>query len=390
MKHYVTKRIQEDLIANTSRFYVLTGFKQIGKTTSISHLLRNLQWNYHFAEAESKINAAFWLDQTIHTAIWKHKQDPSLPFLLVIDNAHKLDKWHTYLKDLEYHLIGLQSFKILFIGTSGYRMQQAFNAQCPDTSYYLMGNQCLTNIQEEFGMSFEKFLFYGAYPGALALVDNEDLWRQFIQQTIIDQSFSHLIHPQTRVDKPDMLQRLFELCVQHNGQIVALNKLMGELSNAGNTSTLSNYLDILEDVGLVGRIEKFSGEQFRVRAAKPKLQLFSTSIFTATQKNNFHDLMFDFKSWFRVIQAGLGAHLLNGTFEKKYDLYYWQDGDHYVDFVLQKDKHLIAIELKGEKFGKNKGLELFKQKFKPTKSLLIGTGGISLEEFMAISPNELF
>jgi uncharacterized protein len=390
MKNKVIQQIKEDLIHNSLSFYILSGFKQVGKTTAVSHLLRNLGWNYHFAVAESKSNAAFWLDQTVHTAIWKYKQDTSLPFLLVIDNIHKLDKWHSYLLEIEQHIRGLNQFKILFIGTSGNRMRQAMEANNPMSACYRMGQQDLQIIQENFGTSFEKFLYFGAYPGALSFVEEEDLWRKFIQQTIIEQTFSHLIHSQIRVDKPDMLFRLFELCVQYNGQIVALNKLMGELSDAGNTSTLSNYLDILEDVGLVGSIEKFSGDQARVRAAKPKLQLYTTAVLTALQNTSFHDLMFEYKSWFRVVQAGLGAHLLNGAYEQQYELFYWQDGEHYVDFVLQKDNQLIAIELKGEKFGKNKGLELFKQKFKPTKSLLIGTGGISLEEFMAIPPIELF
>jgi len=71
-------------------------------------------------------------------------------------------------------------------------------------------------------------------------------------------------------------------------------------------------------------------------------------------------------------------------------LYYWRENNNEVDFVLEKDRKLISIEVKSGKRGANKGMSLFSQKFNPKRTLLIGTNGISFEEFLNINPVELF
>jgi len=370
---------------------LFSGFRQVGKTTAVSHLLRQLDWNYYVVNAESKGNVLFWTEQVIHTAKLKFNQDKERKFLLVIDDFHKFEHQMDVIKSLVLSVSEIPSIKILLVGTSGPRLQQFQEENTLENFKTIrMGHIGFNSTQIEFGLSFERHLYFGAFPGGLEMMEEEDRWRHFIKQNVIEQGFLRDVLSQSRVDKPNLIRQLFELGIRYNGKIVALNKLMSELPGAGNTSTLSHYLDTLESAGLLGRIEKYTGEQNRIRASKPKLLLYTSAILTASQETNFQQILFDYKEWFKVIHAALGAHLLNGAFEQEFELYYWQDGEHYVDFVLKKGTELVAIELKGERFGRNKGLENFKAQFKPTKSFLIGTGGISLEEFISMSPVELF
>jgi uncharacterized protein len=370
---------------------LFSGFRQVGKTTAVSHLLRKIDWNYYVVNAESKGNVLFWTEQVIHTAKLKFNQDKERKFLLVIDDFNKFEHQMDVIQSLVSSMSEIPSIKILLVGTSGPRLQQ-FQEEITLENFKTirMGHTGFNSTQIDFGLSFERHLYFGAYPSGLEMMEEEDRWRHFIKQNVIEQGFLRDVLSQSRVDKPNLIRQLFDLGIRYNGQIVALNKLMRELPSAGNTSTLSHYLDTLESAGLLGRIEKYTGEQNRIRASKPKLLLFTSAILTATQDTNLQQILFDYKEWFKVIHAALGAHLLNGAFEQEFELYYWQDGEHYVDFVLKKGTELVAIELKGERFGRNKGLENFKAQFKPTKSFLIGTGGISLEEFISMSPVELF
>lgn len=47
----------------------------------------------------------------------------------------------------------------------------------------------------------------------------------------------------TRVDKPALLRRLFDLACRCSGRILSYNKMLGQLQDAGNTTTLAHDLE---------------------------------------------------------------------------------------------------------------------------------------------------
>ena len=61
-----------------------------------------------------------------------------------------------------------------------------------------------------------------------------------------------------RIDKPSLLKRLFEVGCHHSGQILSYTKIMGQLHDAGNTTTLSHYLHLLDTAGLLTGLEKYN------------------------------------------------------------------------------------------------------------------------------------
>jgi hypothetical protein len=79
----------------------------------------------------------------------------------------------------------------------------------------------------------------------------------------------------------------------------------------------------------------------------------------------------------------VGAHLVNESHDEGVSIYYWREGHKEVDFVLKKGRFLAALEVKsGTEDAALSGMEEFAKKFKTRRLLLVGSGGISLEQFL--------
>lgn len=133
-------------------------------------------------------------------------------------------------------------------------------------------------MKTAFGLSAEEYVWYGGYPGAITLREDEDRWKSYLRDSLLETSISKDILMLTRVDKPALMKRLFELGSVYSGQILSFTKIMGQLTEAGNTTTLANYLELLNDAGLLGGIEKYSPNMVRKRASSPKFQVHNTAI----------------------------------------------------------------------------------------------------------------
>jgi hypothetical protein len=99
-------------------------------------------------------------------------------------------------------------------------------------------------------------VWFGGYPGSNGLIEEEDRWKAYVHQSLIETSISKDILMLTRVDKPALMRRLFELGCLYSGQILSYTKVLGQLQDAGNTTTLSHYLELLDTAGLLAGIEK--------------------------------------------------------------------------------------------------------------------------------------
>lgn len=56
--------------------------------------------------------------------------------------------------------------------------------------------------------------------------------------------------------------------------------------------------------------------------------------------------------------------------------------DKEVDFIIDNGGEVTAIEVKSGRRGMNAGLPDFVEAFKPKRSFVVGTGGVSLEDFL--------
>ena len=212
-------------------------------------------------------------------------------------------------------------------------------------------------MRDAFGMSENKFAWYGGYPGAASLIDNEPRWRAYVRDALIETSISKDILMLTRVDKPALMKRLFELGALYSGQILSYTKMLGQLQDAGNTTTLSHYLQLLSTAGLLSGIEKFDPATLRQRASSPKFQVHNAALMSAQTSESFQQVQATPNQWGRWVESAVGAHLLNASLTEDFRLFYWRQGNQEVDFVLEKGGKVIGLEVKSGSSGETPGMQ---------------------------------
>ena len=235
-----------------------------------------------------------------------------------------------------------------------------------------------------FGVSLSEYLYYGGYPRGAAIRRHADQWRDHVLHAIVEPHLDRDLLSMTRVDKPALLKRLFELGAEWSGQILAYNKMLGQLQDAGNTTTLARYLDLLTAAGLLTGLPKYAGRAPRRRGSSPRLQVLNTALMTAGSGYSFDEAMADRTYRGRLTESAVGAHLYN-TASTVTRLHYWRDGPHEVDFVLQRGPRLAAIEVKSGPWRADlRGMEAFVARFRPARTLIAGEGGVPLNEFLSV------
>lgn len=385
----VKKRIEE----KRKFIQVILGPRQVGKTTMITQLLAKLTIPnlYESADAISATNSA-WLMQVWESARLRMKTSSATEFLLVIDEIQKIDNWSEVVKqqwdkDTRENV----NIKVILLGSSRLLIQKGLTESLAgrfETLY--LGHWAYPEMQEAFGWSIEQYVYFGGYPGSATLINDEERWKNYIKDSLIETSISKDILMLTRVDKPALLKRLFELGCLYSGQILSYTKIIGQLQDAGNTTTLANYLKLLSDCGLLGGIDKYAGDIIRKRGSSPKFQVYNNALITSQSNDTYEKATIDPELSGRLVESSVGAHLVNSSISERFNLYYWRNGNYEVDFILEKGDEVIGLEVKSGMRAENAGMSVFAEKFHPRKVLLVGTGGIPYDEFLKINPKELF
>ena len=372
---------------------VLMGPRQVGKTTLMKQLTEEVETDAISVSADGVINSNWlWIQQIWENARIQLKKAVNNELILIIDEIQKLDNWSEIVKEQwDFDTKENNNIKVILLGSSRLMIQKGLTESLAgrfEVTY--VGHWSFSEMEEAFGWNVNQYIYYGAYPGAASLIHEEERWKNYIKDSLIETSISKDILMLTRVDKPAVLKRLFELGCLYSGQILAYTKLLGELQDAGNTTTLSHYLTLLSDSGLLGTTEKYAGNVIRKRASKPKFQVFNNALLTAQDDLTYEKALSDSKIWGRLAESAIGTHLLNNAITNNYTVYYWREKNDEVDFILERKKNLIALEVKTGRRSENKGMRVFAETFKPKKVLLIGTDGIGIETFLRMNPGDLF
>lgn len=372
---------------------VILGPRQVGKTTMVNQLLPQLSISYvsESADAISATNSA-WLMQAWETARLKMKASGASEYLLVIDEIQKIDNWSEIVKqqwdkDTRENV----NIKVILLGSSRLLIQKGLTESLAGRfeTFYL-GHWSFAEMETAFGWSIEQYIYFGGYPGSALLINDEERWKSYIKDSLIETSISKDILMLTRVDKPALLKRLFEIGCLYSGQILSYTKITGQLQDAGNTTTLANYLKLLSDCGLLGGLEKYAGSVVRQRSSSPKFQVYNNALLTSQDDETYSTAIVNPKLWGRLVESSVGSHLLNHSISERYNLYYWQERNNEVDFILEKGDKVIGLEVKSGVSADNRGMGIFNEKFHPDKMLLVGTGGIPYTEFLKINPKDIF
>lgn len=385
----VKKRIQEP----RKFIQVILGPRQVGKTTMITQLLSQLSVPNLYESADAiPVTNSVWLTQLWEAARLQIKVSGATEYLIVIDEIQKIDNWSEIVKQQwDKDTREKINIKVILLGSSRLLIQKGLTESLAgrfETMY--LGHWTYTEMQEAFGWSIEQYVYFGGYPGSAILIDDEERWKNYIKDSLIETSISKDILMLTRVDKPALLKRLFELGSLYSGQVLSYTKIIGQLQDAGNTTTLANYLKLLSDCGLLGGLDKYAGDIIRKRGSSPKFQVYNNALITSQANDTYEKAIINPELWGRLVESSVGTHLINNSIPERYNLYYWREGNHEVDFILEKGDKVIGLEVKSGMKAENTGMGVFVEKFHTEKVLLVGTGGIPYEEFLKINPRELF
>ena len=372
---------------------VLMGARQIGKSTVVKQVLQDLDIPFRFFSADNvPATSGEWISECWEAVRTIKRAQGLSTVILVIDEIQKISSWSEVIKK-EWDLDSFNDLdiRVLLLGSSRVLLERGLSDSLAGRFEEIrMSHWSYNEMHDCFGLSLDQYIFYGGYPGAASLINDEDRFLQYIQSSIIDATINKDILMDTRISKPSLLRQTFELGSAYSGEILSLNKMLGALQDAGNTSTLSAYLNLLGDSGLLCGLQKYSVDMARRRASIPKLQVYNNSLKTVYSSRGFEQAILDRKSWGRIFESGIGAYLVSQAFEHRFEVFYWRDGSDEVDFILRKRNSVVAIEVKSNNEKHTKGLGRFTEIFKPTTSFIVGDGGIGAEEFLSMDLNKLF
>ena len=371
---------------------VILGPRQVGKTTLVNQLVQQYPFGSYVVSADA-LGAynTYWLEQQWEIARMKLKQTAGKEFLLVVDEIQKIDNWSEIIKSLwDADTRNNIPLKVVVLGSSRLLIQRGLTESLAgrfETTF--MSHWSYSEMQAAFGWNEDQYVYFGGYPGAVTLVSDEQRWKQYLRESLIETSISKDILMLTRVDKPALMKRLFELSCSFSGQILSYNKMLGQLKDAGNTTTLSHYLSLLSTAGLVTGIEKYSNNIIRKKSSSPKFQVYNTALISAQSNISFKEAIENPAIWGRLVESAVGAHLLNQAVSGDFVLSYWREGNDEVDFVIEQKK-LIGIEVKSGAVQNTSGIAAFKKKFNPDKILLVGNSGLTWQSFLRMKSEDLF
>jgi len=373
-------------LAEPRRFVqVVAGPRQVGKSTLVQQVVGELDVPVRYVSAdEPTLRGGDWINQQWEAA--RLEATGKAGAVLVLDEIQKTPAWSEAVKRLwDEDTRKKRPLKVVLLGSAPLLIERGLTESLAGRFETLrLPHWSLTEMHAAFGWSLEQYLYFGGYPGAAPLIGDPARWARYIADSLIETSISRDVLLLTRVDKPALLRRLFELACRYSGQVLSYTKMIGQLQDAGNSTTLAHYLDLLAGAGMVRGLPKYAGDAARSRSSSPKLQALNTALMTVTSGASPDEARSDREFRGRLIESAVGAHLANAASAGECELYYWRDRGQEVDFVAKAKSRLTAIEVKsGRAPQAHPGTEAFAAAFKTKRRLLVGGDGISVEQFLS-------
>ncbi|MCL2764770.1 MAG: AAA family ATPase [Treponema sp.] len=389
-------KILTERIAGKRRFIqVIAGPRQTGKTTLARQLYKETKMLSDFYSADDTIEAgSVWIDQIWESMRLKMQLKNVKEAVLFIDEIQKINNWSECVKkNWDKDTADGRKLKLVILGSSRLLLEDGLSESLLgrfEMNY--MGHWTFAEMKKAFSFSVQQYVWFGSYPGAADLIKDENRFKNYIRNSVVEPSLSRDILLTTKISKPALLRQLFEISTQYSAHILSFNKMLGQLTDAGNTTTLARYLNLLGQAGLITGLNKYSKKPIIEKLSIPKLQVYNTALITALRTESYTEALGDPAFWGHMLESSAGAYLVNQANEyPDIKLYYWREKNAEIDFVVKYGKKTFGIEVKSSTEKINaKSRELFSARFPGARLILVGSSGISFEEFMLTPLLELF
>ncbi|MFH1567376.1 MAG: ATP-binding protein [Gemmatimonadota bacterium] len=366
---------------------MVAGARQVGKTTLVLQVLAGSRVPHVYVSAdEPALRDTGWLAAQWERARLLAADSGSPGAVLALDEVQKVPGWSESVKRLwdEDTRTGRQ-VRVVVLGSAPLPMQRGLTESLAGRFEVLrLPHWSFGEMRDAFGFGIDDYLYLGGYPGAAPLVGDVARWRRYVLDALVEPTVARDVLLMTRVDKPALLRQLFELGCRYSGQILSYSKMLGQLHDAGNTTTLAHYLELLAGAGMLAGLPKYAGRSVRQRASSPKLQVLNTALMSAFSGHSPAEARGHPEYWGRLVESAVGAHLANAATRGECELFCWRDRGREVDFVLRSGRSLVAVEVKsGRPTVALPGLAAFTQAHGPARPLLVGGDGIPLADFLS-------
>lgn len=372
---------------------VVLGPRQIGKTTVVRQVLHDINKpQLYFSADDTAVAGSAWLASCWTAARLEVQTHPDAGCVLVIDEIQKVPNWsETVKRQWDDDTWNERNIKVVLLGSSRALILQGLSESLMGRFEEIrMTHWTYAEMRDCFGLTVDEFIYFGGYPGAVEMMQDEARWKVYVRNSMIDATVNRDIFEDVRIGKAALLRKTLELGAAYSGKILSLTKLLGEIQDAGNVMTIAGYLERLNQCGLLGTFQKFSVDDARRRASIPKFQVHNNALLTALSAGTFEQVRNDPVKWGHYVESAVGAYLISQAYRLQFEVFYWRDGNNEVDFVLRKDGKVVALEVKSNHERYTKGLDVFCQKFRPNVALIVGSGGLPLETFLETPITDLF
>lgn len=392
---YIRKQfrtLKERILEPRKFMQVLAGPRQVGKSTLVWQVLGQVSIP-HAVEVADAIDPkdSDWIRRIWEAARMTMMLRSLDEYLLVIDEVQKIENWSEAVKrEWDADTRNKVNLKVVLLGSSRLLLRKGLTESLAGRYELIrMPHWSLQEMQDAFGVTLDEYVYFGGYPGPAHLMKDERRWRKYIKDSLVAPAIEKDVIMTSNIYKPALMKQLFELGCGYSAEILSLTKLMGQLQDAGNVTTLAGYLEILDECALLTALQKYAKDDARKRGSIPKYQVYNNALLTAFRGRGFVADRTDTQAWGRWVESAVGAHLLSMADELDYELYYWRmpsrrkdEKDKEVDFIIDCGGELTAIEVKSGRRGMNSGLPAFVEAFEPKRSYVVGTGGVNLEDFL--------
>lgn len=385
--------IKSRLEENRRFIQVVMGPRQVGKSTVVKQVLKELDIPYQMFSADNvPATNSGWIANCWEATRSLQKNKGYEGIVLVIDEIQKITNWSEAVKkEWDNDTFHDRNIKVLLLGSSRVLLEKGLSESLAGRFEEIrMSHWSYTEMKECFGFTLDQYIYYGGYPGAATLINDADRYQQYIQSGIVDATINKDILMDTPISKPALLRQTFELGSAYSGQLLSLNKMLGALQDAGNTATLAGYIHLLDESGLLCGLQKYSIDTARRKASIPKLQVYNNALKMIYNPLTFEEAITNRQAWGHIFESAIGAYLVSQSFVHRFEVFYWRERNDEVDFILRKKGSVIAIEIKSNAEKQTCGLESFKKLFSPKTAFIVGDGGISAEEFLSMDIRKLF
>ena len=372
---------------------VLAGPRQVGKSTLMDQVLADcLLPNYLYNADGIDEEDTDWIRR-----IWENTRSQmdimqQTEAVLVIDEIQKIKNWSEIVKrEWDADTRNRRQLKVFLLGSSRLMLRKGLTESLAGRFELIrLGHWTFLEMSDAFGWTLDEWIYYGGYPGTAAFVKDMRRWRKYVKESLVAPSIEKDVILTSNIYKPALMKQLFELGCSYSAELLSLTKTLGQLQDAGNVTTLSSYLEILNECNLLTGLQKYANDEARRYQSVPKYQVYNNALLTAYRGTTYEKDRTDTNVWGRWVESAVGAYLLGGADEGGYKVYYWHERSDEVDYIIVRQGEVVAMEVKSGRRGMNSGLPKFRERFHPKRDLVIGTDGIPFKNFFQMKVEDLF